>query len=459
MDSKHLHRREFLTDSAAGLGSLGLGAGLTILANSRSVAAAPANERLSLAMIGVRGRGGSLANGFLSRDDCEITYVCDVDTKTGTGRAEEYANRQQGRKPKFEQDFRNMLDDKSVDAVVIATPDHWHAPAAVWSCQAGKDVYVEKPPTSNPWEGQQLVKAARKYDRIVQVGTQNRSAPYNMEAKRFLADGKLGNIHLCRVFNMKSQGNFTLPPDSAPPEGFDWDMWNGPAPERKYNSGIHNGHWHHLWNYSGGDAANDGVHQLDLARWLVGVDVPKSVYCSGGRFEGQGSAETPDTQIATYDFDDLVMTFEQTLYTPYMLKTDGQIRQSDMFPYWPQNATRIEIYGTEGVMYVGRHGGGWEVYVRPQSRNPVVAASEFGRFPDPEHKENFVQSIRSRQLPNADAIEGHRSALLVHYANISYRLGGEKLVIDANEQFVDNPEAMKHFRREYRKPWVIEDEV
>ncbi|HYW81115.1 MAG TPA: Gfo/Idh/MocA family oxidoreductase, partial [Thermoguttaceae bacterium] len=227
----------------------------------------------------------------------------------------------------------------------------------------------------------------------------------------------------------------------------------------KYNSGIRGGHWHHLWNYSGGDGANDGVHQLDLARWLVGVDVPKSVYSTGGRFEGEGSAETPDTQIATYDFDDLVMTFELTLYTPYMLKTDGEIRQTDMFPYWPQNATRIEIYGTDGVMYVGRHGGGWEVYVRPQSRKPVVAASQFGRFPDPEHKANFVQSIRSRKLPNADVLEGHRSALLVHYANISYRLGGEKLVIDANEQFVDNPEAMEHFRREYRKPWVIEDEV
>jgi hypothetical protein len=143
-----------------------------------------------------------------------------------------------------------------------------------------------------------------------------------------------------------------------------------------------------------------------------------------------------------------------------MLKTDGGIRNSDMFPYWPQNATRIEIYGTEGVMYVGRHGGGWEVYARPQSRQPVVKASQFGRFPDPEHKENFVSCLRSRKLPNADAEDGHRSALLVHYANISYRVSGENLKIDpATEQFVDCPEAMQLFKRDYRKPFVIPEEV
>jgi predicted dehydrogenase len=321
-------------------------------------------------------------------------------------------------------------------------------------------VYVEKPPTHNPWEGQQMIKAARKYERVVQVGTQNRSAPYNLEAKKLIEGGGLGRIHLCRVFNMKMQGNFRLPPDSSPPAGFDWNIWNGPAPARPYNAGIRGGGWHHLWDYSGGDAANDGVHQLDLARWLVGKDVPQSVHCSGGRFNSTGSAETPDTQIATYDFDDLIMTFELTLYTPYMLKTDGGVRANDLIPYWPQNATRIEIYGDQGVMYVGRHGGGWQVYVRPQNREPVVQASRFGRFPDPEHKENFLQCIRTRELPNASPLEGDRSALLVHYANISYRTGGQKLVIDpATETFVGSPQAAELFRRQYRKPFEIPQEV
>lgn len=457
MNVHHFNRRKFLRQSVA---STVASAGWIVLADSRSVRGAPANERVMLAMIGVRGRGHNLANGFLERDDCAITHVCDVDREVGLARSAEYRQQQEGRKVAYIQDYRKLLDDSSIDAVVIATPDHWHAPMAIFSCQAGKDVYVEKPPSHNPWEGQQMIEAARRYDRVVQVGTQNRSAPYNMEAKKFLKEGQLGRIHLCRVFNMKGGGNFSLPPDTDPPAGFDWDIWLGPAPARRYNERIRRGGWHSFWDYSGGDAANDGIHQLDLARWLVGVDVPYRVHCTGGRFDQPGDCETPDTQIATYDFDNLVMTFELTLYTPYMLKTDGEIRQSDMFPYWPQNATRIEIYGSEGVMYVGRHGGGWEVYVRPKSRQPVVKASRYGRFPDPEHKENFLDCVRTRKRPNADVAEGHRSALLVHYANISYRLGGERLTIDRkSETFVDNEQAMKLFKRTYRKPFVVPENV
>jgi len=450
-------RRRFLASTRNT--ALSLAAGWTILSDSQSAYAAPANERVVLAMVGVRGRGHSLAHGFLDRDDCRIGYVCDVDENTGGQRAANYAERQEGA-PKVVQDFRQALEDEAVDATVVATPDHWHAPAAVWSCQAGKDVYVEKPPTHNCWEGQKLIEAAEKYERIVQVGTQNRSAPYNMAARKYIADGKLGDIHLCRVFNMKHQGNFRLAADSQAPAGFDWDMWNGPAPERAYNSSIRGGCWHHLWDYAGGDTGNDGVHQLDLARWLVGVEVPSQVSCTGGRFQGEGDAETPDTQVATYRFDKLVMTFELTLYTPYMLKTDMELRQSDMIPYWPQNATRIEIYGTRGVMTVGRHGGGWQVHTRPQSRKPVVEEEVYGRFPDPEHKENFLACVRSRQRPNADAVVGHRSSLLVHYANMSYRLGGRQLVIDpATEHVLDDAAAMELFRRTYRKPWEIADTV
>jgi predicted dehydrogenase len=450
-------RRKFLANSRGA--ALSLAAGWTILADPRSASATPANDRVILAMIGVRGRGNSLAQGFLDRDDCRLGYVCDVDRSTAEGRAAEYAKRQEI-KPQIALDFREALEDKSVDATIVATPDHWHAPAAVWSCQAGKDVYVEKPPTHNCWEGQKLIEAAEKYECIVQVGTQNRSAPYNMSARKYITDGKLGRIHLCRVFNMKQQGNFKLAADSAVPDGFNWDMWNGPAPERPYNSSIRYGNWHHLWNYSGGDAGNDGVHQLDLARWLIGVEVPGKVSCTGGRFDSEGAAETPDTQIASYTFDNLVMTFELTLYTPYMLKTDGEIRENDMYPYWPQNATRIEIYGSQGVMTVGRHGGGWQVHVRPKSRQPVVAEEAYGRFPDPEHKENFLACVRSRNKPNADPVVGHRSALLVHYANMSYRLGGRQLVIDpATEHVVDDAAAMELFKRSYRKPWEISEVV
>ncbi len=452
-----LNRREFLHRSKKT--SLGVAAGVTILGNAQSVRAAPENEKVTLAMVGVRGRGNSLAHGFLDRGDCEIAYVADVDSRQ-FGKAEDYAKRQGGKKPTCVQDLRKALDDQSVDAIVVATPDHWHALATVWGCQAGKDVYVEKPPTHNCWEGRQMVKAARKYKRLVQVGTQNRSAPYNLAAKKYIEEGKLGDIHLCRVYNQKGAiGNYSSIPQSDPPAGFDWDMFNGPAPEVDYSTAYHNA-WHYFWQYSGGDMANDGIHQIDLARWLCGVEYPQSVYCSGGSFDSQGLRDGPDTQVAIFDFDKMLMTFEMTLMGNYMLKTDMPLRQSDMFPYWPQNATRIEIFGTKGVMFMGRHGGGWQVYERPKSRKPVVSEEMYGRFPDDVHKENFIQCIRSRELPHADIEHGHRSTLLVHYANISLRTGGQKLAIDTQtERFNDNPQAEALFKRSYRKPWVIPEEV
>jgi len=455
---KKMRRREFFDRSAKT--TIGLAGGVAVLANSGAARATPANDRLVLAMIGVGGgRGHSLAMGFLDRGDCEIGYVCDVNRQLLEPRAKAYAARQGGKKPKCVQDFREMLEDTSVDAVVIATPPHWHALATILCCRAGKDVYCEKPQSHNCWEGRQAVEAAREYDRIVQIGTQNRSAPYNQAAKRYLEEGKLGRVHLCRVFEQCFVADFQWGADSEPPGTLDWDMWNGPAPERKYNKAIHI-QWRQLWDYSGGQMSYQGIHQVDLARWLCGVDYPSSVYCTGGRYSTQGSAETPDTQMAVFKFPQMLMTYEQTLHTPYMLRSDNELRNSDIFPHWPQNATRIELYGERGMMCVGRMGGGWQVYVRPKSRKPVVKDQMYGRYPDPPHKENFVQSVKSRMRPNADVEEGHRSMLLVHYANISYRLGARKLRIEAkNEHILDDPEAMGLFKRAYRAPWVIGEDV
>ena len=271
--------------------------------------AAPANDRVVLASVGVRGRGTALATGFAERPDCRIAYVCDVDSNLFPAFAKKIAPLQGGKEPVGVQDFRRALDDKTVDAIVVATPDHWHCLATIWGCQAGKDVYVEKPVSHSPWEGRKAVEAARKYKRIVQVGTQNRSAPYLMAAKKYLDEGRLGRIHLCRVYDQKGGGeslnNFPAAADGDPPDGFDWDMWNGPAPEGRYNTNSVN-HWHSLWRYSGGDICNDASHQLDLARWLMGVEYPKAVYCSGLPYGTEGVAETPETQIVNYDFDNLI---------------------------------------------------------------------------------------------------------------------------------------------------------
>lgn len=454
---KKLGRREFLDRSAKT--TLGMAGGVTLLADPRSVRATPANDKLALAIVGCHGRGNMLAQDFARRDDCEMTWFCDVDEEMYRTRAKGLAGLQGGRMPQYAQDFRKMLDDRSVDAVVIATPPHWHALATIWCCQAGKDVYCEKPQSHNCWEGRQAVKAARKYRRVVQIGFQNRSAPYNWAAKKYIDEGKLGEIDLVRVFNQKGEGNFPMAAASDPPAGFDWDMFNGPAPEHAYNETLRR-KWRYLWRYSSGDMHYDGIHQVDLARWLVGVDYPKSVYTNGARYNDEGAAETPDTLLSVLEFDDLMMSFECTLNTPYMLKADHGIRDGDMFPHWPQNTERVEIYGRDAMMFVGRMGSGWQVYIRPKSRKPVVRHEMYGRFPDAPHQENFVQCVRSREVPNADIEAGHLSTLLVHYAMISYRLGGEKVRIDREtEGIVDNPEASALLKRTYRKPWVVEEQV
>jgi predicted dehydrogenase len=451
-----ISRRQFLNRSKR-MGAA-LAGGIAVSTWPRVSRATSANEKIVLAIIGVRGRGQALATGFAERKDCEVAYLADVDTSVLASRAET-VGKTQGSAPKTVQDFRRVLDDKSIDAVAIATPDHWHALATVWACQAGKHVYVEKPISHSVWEGRQMVNAARRYDRVVQVGTQCRSAPYLMKAKQYLDSGKLGKIHMCRVYNQKEWRNLKAVPDSDAPSHLDWNMWNGPAQEATFNFNLWE-HWNHFWRYSGGDIINDGIHQLDLARWLIGKDYPTSIYSVGGRYAEPGCFETPDTQVVTYEYPDLLMTFELTLYTPYMLKSDPVLRDSDMFPFWPQNATRIEIFGEKGVMFVGRHGGGWQAFARPQDRKPQVAAQEFGRFPDPAHKADFVDAIRNHRRPNADIEEGHRSTLLAHTANISLRLGGAKLLLDAKtERFTNNDDANGLLKRSYREPWVVPDQV
>ena len=452
-----INRRDFLHKTQRA--GLGLAAGLTILSNPQSARATPANDKVILAMVGCGCRGGGLVMSFASSKDCRIAHFCDVDPKKYEAMAKGVAKCQEGKMPVYTADFRKALDDKSVDAVVLALPPHWHALATIWSCQAGKDVYCEKPQSHNAWEGRKAVEAARKYNRIVQIGTQNRSAPYLHAAKEYIDSGKLGKIHFVRVMDQHGEGNFPMAVDSEPPKGFDWDMWNGPAPEHKYNDTLRN-RWRYFWRYCGGDLTYQGIHQIDVARWLCGLKHPKTVYTNGARYNRNGAAETPETQLTVLEFDDLMMNIELTLNTPYMIREDMGVRDGDIYPYWPQNADRIEIYGSDALMYVGRMGSGWQVFVRQKNRQPVMRDQLHGRYPYDPHQQNFIDCLRSRKKPNADIEEGHLSMLLAHYATISYRLGGEKLTIDPKtDQIINNPRAMEYFKRSYRAPWVVEERV
>lgn len=446
-------RRSFVSTAAGSLAAFPL---------VHAKAVSGANERVVMALIGAGGRGNQVASDFAARPDAEIGFVCDLHEGRLAAACKRIGARQ-SRTPTAVKEIRQVLDRPDVDAVIVATPDHWHALAAIQACQAKKHVYVEKPPSHNIFEGRKTVEAAVKYRNIVQVGTQNRSAPYNLAARDYIRSGKLGDIHLVKVFNLKSGGAFHLPGDSAPPARFDWNAWLGTAPARPFNPAIFAGGWHHFWAYSGGDMADDGIHQLDLAMMLLGdPPMPTSVHATGGRFAFVDDQEAPDTQVVAYEFPGMVMTFELTGYAPYMDKIAGDIRSSDQYPYWPQCATRVEIYGSKGLMIVGRHGGGSQVFgkAKKPSRPGELIAQFPGRPGDTPHQQNFLDAIRGHGQPNASINLGHKSATLVHMANIALRVGNQRLIFDPKtETFPGHDAANRLVKREGREGYRIPESV
>ena len=438
-----LNRRQFLKQS------MGAAAALTVLSGPRVFGA---NERIIVGIMGTGGRGTSLVEKFAARQDVAIAYVCDPDTRRAKAAAG-LVEKAQGRAPKAVQDFRRVLEDKSVDVMINATPDHWHALGTILACQAGKDVYVEKPMAHNVWEGRKMVEAARKYKRVVTVGMQSRSAPYVRKAFEILRSGRLGEIHEVRVLNQMLQP-MSKPPGQPPPAELDYELWCGPAAKPAFSAA---GNWLPFFEYSCGPIPGDAVHQLDLARFLLGdPPAPKSVIASSAIRVLRDGRDTPDTQVAAYEYDGLTLQFNGALWTPYLKKTPMELRDRDQTPNWPFNSTRIEIYGTRGFMYVGRHGDGWQLFDADAKR----VESATGRQGDPAHIENFLQCVRSRALPAADVEQGQQSVLLCHLANIAWRAGKGSLAFDPQtESFPNAPEANQFLKRKYREPWVVPDRV
>jgi predicted dehydrogenase len=453
MTSKPITRRVFLETS--GKTTAGLTAGAALLSAPQHARAQSASDKIVLALIGAGGRGSGHAMAMAQLPGVEFKYVCDIWKDRGAGLITELTNLQK-RAPERIADMRVALDDKDVDAVVIATPEHWHALATVWACQAGKDVYVEKNPSNSIWEGRKMIEAARKYQRIVQVGFQNRSGPYAASAREYIASGKLGNIVHVKVYNMLSGSKWEPKPDGEAPAGFDWDAWLGPAPEVPYNPGRHLD-WHPWWDYKGGTLADDASHQLDLTRMALGDPPhPKSVLCIGGNYAFKSQRQVPEFQCITYDYGDFSMTCENGNATGYLSKFPGDVRFGDKWPHWPTAATRVEIYGTEALMYLGRHGCGWQVV----TVGGKVIDQDKGHFPDKWHQPNFIDCVRTRKQPNSEIEQAHQSACLVHMANTSYRVGQKQLMFDgATERFTNNDDANALLKPAYRKHYRIPDAV
>ena len=408
-----------------------------------------AGDKVVLALIGAGNWGTGLA---LTVSDLNknivIKYICDVDDTRG-GRVISEIGKKQGFEPASVRDMRRVFDDKEVDGVIIATPQHWHGLASIRAMQAGKDVYVEKCVSFTIEEGQKMIEAAMKYERILQCGTQNRSAEYNFKARDYIKGGALGEIVAVDVMELDDGPvPFNEKEESSAPDTIDWDLWLGPAPKVPYSI-SRNKSWLYYWDYSGGNELSNGaIHQMDLARFVLGdPDYPKSVYCTGGRFLFDDKRAVPDYQMTTYEYDKFILTLKTGAFTPYMSKASLEIRNGDLFPEWKMNCDKIIIYGTKQVMYLGRMGGGWQVF----EEDGKIAAQEYGRFPLSNHLGNFVDCIRSRNQPNAGIVEGHKSSVLVHLANLSYRSGKKQLLFTPEKEIITNDDKAQTLAAGYHR--------
>jgi len=419
---KSVTRRDFVKSSMA--------AGVALaLPFSR---ARGANGSLGVAVVGINGRGRRLSAGFHNIPGVRVVALCDVDGNVLAGEVKKFKDRNEN--VNAYADYRRMLEDKSIDVVAVATPDHWHVPLAAFSVIAGKDVYVEKPLSHTTSEGRLLVDLARKYGRIIQHGTQSRSAEGLTDAIEYLRSGELGKIRMAKAINSQLRRPIGRVPDSETPAHVNYDLWLGPAPKRPFNRNRFHYNWHWFWDYGTGDIGNDGIHQIDIARWGLGVELPKAVSCSGGQLFYNDDHQTPDTQIATFEYDDVYLMYEMRLWTPY--KHEGH-DNGNMF------------YGDNGKMSIGRDG--WQVTFKDGSKGPG------GDRGDESHIGNFIKAVRSRKVSdlNADVEAGHRSAVLCHLANIAMRVG-RRLRFDATqERFVGNAEANEYLTKKYRKGYEL----
>lgn len=420
------NRRSFLkqtTVAAAGAATFG---SFQILRAGESP-----NQKLRVAVMGCNNRGMAHIEAWLGVPNVEIAWVCDVDRRAlekGLAAAE----RKQGRRPKGEKDIRRVLDDAEVDVLSIATPNHWHAPAAILACRAGKHVYVEKPGSHNPREAEWIVAAARRYGRKVQMGNQRRSWPWVIEAMQRLHAGEIGPVRFARTWYYASRGTIGRGRVVPVPEWLDFELWQGPAPERPYVDNLVHYQWHWRWHWGNGEIANNGVHFLDLARWGLQVGAPRRVTCGGGRYRFDDDWETPDTCALTVDFGDKGAVFESHSCYPH---PDAGGR------------TGVIFYGDQGTMVIA------DLTCRVYDREEKLLREVKGQPADVPHFQNLADAIREGTPLRAEIEEGQKATMLCHLANIAWRTGRTVDVDPATGRPKDNPQAEALWQREYRPGW------
>lgn len=456
--SKKFTRRDFITRST--LATTGLAAiGPMAVARSKIPGnSIGANDRINMAVIGIRGRGQSHINNFAGMKNVHVKTLCDADEKLFPDRVK-MTEEVQGSKPGTEYDIRRVLDDKDIDAVAFATPNHWHALGTIWACQAGKHVYCEKPSSHNIWEGRKMVDAARKYNRIVQIGFQNRSRNNTNSAIKFLHDGGIGDVYMARGLCFKPRGDIGKPSNQPVPEGLHYDLWLGPAQKHPFNPNYVHYNWHWHWAFGNGDTGNQGPHQFDIARWgLNKEEAPVKVTSKGGYFVFDSTQETPNTQTSTFEYEDgKILEFETR-----GLLTNGEFGR-------PGTTIGNIFYGSEGVLQIDS-GGNWKTWMgreyEPGPSSEDTSEEEYDAMNligtgGGGHFENFIAALRSgnREDLTCDVEVGHRSTILPLMANVAYRVGNELKFDGLSERFKDDEEANNLLSRNYREPFAVPKRV
>ena len=476
------NRRNFLKRAAA----CSLASTFVISGTRASGRVLGANERVRVAVAGIAGRGQAHMRAYAEMDDAEVTWLVDPDSRLFASRSA-IVQKLAGNTPRCVQDFRRVLDDKTLDAVSIVTPDHWHALLAIWACQAGKDAHVEKPCSHNIAEGRKIVEAARKYDRIVQHGTQRRSDPGWIRLTSDVRNGRFGRLlHAC-VYTYRPRESIGIRKPERPPAELDYNLWTGPAPSsHPYRTNLVHYKWHWIWDFGSGEIGNLGTHQMDLARWAMPAGTaPRSVVSLGGRFGYEDQGQTPNTQLTAYDLGDIKLYCQQR----------GLVDRKSV-------KVTVDFHTDQGVVREGKF------FPKGEQEGEPIEGAPVGGFADPgqRHFRNFIDCVRSRKREeiNGEILEGHRSSLLAHLGNISYRLGenvpfdkqtkafggdkvayeafedmkqhltdaahleltnstyrlGRRLRFDAEaERFIDDSDADKLLSRPYRAPFIVPEQI
>jgi len=438
-------RRDFIKKAA--VGTAGLTVGNRILASTaRSYKRiSGANEVIRVAVIGCNSRGASMAGTFARQKNTEVIYICDVDEialQKGIKAVKEIT----GKETKGIRDFRKIMDDKVLDAVYIATPDHWHAPASILSLKAGKHVYVEKPLSHNPHEGELLVSAAEKYKCIVQIGTQRRSWPTLTQGIEELKNGVIGKVYMAKTWYANTRGSIGIGKIAPVPSNLDYELWQGPAPRKPYKDNLIHYNWHWFWNWGTGEALNNGTHDIDVARWGLGLDYPLKVNSVGGRYHFNDDWETPDTQVITFEAQGATIVWEG---------------RSCNGSYIDNRSRGVIFHGENGSLHTGDNS-----YLIYDNKNKLVkdVKSEIvineglnttspGEELDAIHVRNFLENVRYNRKPFADALNGHKSTLWMQLGNIAQRVGHTLNIEPSNGHILEDKEAMKLWGREYENGW------